>query len=123
MMCLSQDSVLLRLQPNQASSLVGEVQVRMVVQVAETTAEVGEEEMKMITSTVNPPTQGQGQRATTIILEVVGTTMEVEMISFPDLVLPRTSSVVLPLRNHRIIVIKTRMEAETCRMNLVEIFR
>jgi len=58
MMCLSQDSVLLRLQPNRASSLAGEAQVRTAVQVAETTVEVGEEEMKMITSTVNPPTQG-----------------------------------------------------------------
>jgi len=49
--------------------------------------------------------------------------MEVEMISFPDLVLPRNSSVVLSPRNHKIIVSKTCMEAETCKMNLVETYR
>jgi len=56
MMSLSRDLVLLRLQLNQALSVVGEVQVRMVVEVMEATVEAGEEEMKMINSTVNLPT-------------------------------------------------------------------
>jgi len=56
MMSLSRDLVLLRLQLNQALSVVGEVQVRMVVEVMEAMVEAGEEEMKMINSTVNLPT-------------------------------------------------------------------